>query len=349
MSPASNSSSHAHTSDFSRDIPIWFIASRAVIVFVIMLWGVIGNGLVLLVYRRDKKQSGAVYIIIFAALDLIACVVMLPQYPIFELAQTYDYHLVDAEWLKAEGRLLWLAYVFVQVTMALDQFLAVFYPFKHTKLRSALNRAMLALFVGLVTLFWLLQYVLPVLVIYQHVYILVFAFVCGMITLLTVYPAVALKLYRQGRAIRPSNSRVRVAIKLQSAAVSVARGTAAGTGTCGTAAGQVRGAVAATANAVPTSRTAEAASLAAATQTQNKVAGGAARRAMHVQAMKIYTSLFIVFLVSFWPLVAASQMQNKLIGYLYYINHTANPVIYYCFVEKFRHSVKEYWRRLIGR
>ena len=164
------------------------------------------------------------------------------------------------------------------------------------KLRSALNRAMLALFVGLVTLFWLLQYVLPVLVIYQHVYILVFAFVCGMITLLTVYPAVALKLYRQGRAIRPSNSRVSVAIKLQSAAVSVARGTAAG---------QVRGAVAATANAVPTSRTAEAASLAAATQTQNKVAG-AARRAMHVQAMKIYTSLFIVLLISFWRLVAAA-------------------------------------------
>ena len=81
-----------------------------------MLWGVIGNGLVLLVYRRDKKQSGAVYIIIFAVLDLIACVVMLPQYPIYELAETYDYHLVDPEWLKAEGRLLWLTYVFVQVT-----------------------------------------------------------------------------------------------------------------------------------------------------------------------------------------------------------------------------------------
>ena len=70
---------------------------------------------------------------------------------------------------------------------------------------------------------------------------------------------------------------------------------------------------------------------------------------MHVQAMKIYTSLFVVFLVSFWPLVAAARMHNKLIGYLYCMNHTLNPVIYYCFVEKFRQSVKEYWRRLIGR
>ena len=85
------------------------------------------------------------------------------------IAQTYDYHLVDAEWLKAQGRPQCLCYLFVQVTMPLDQFLAVFYLFKHIKLRSVLNRAMLALFVGLVTLFWLLQYVLPVLVIYQHI------------------------------------------------------------------------------------------------------------------------------------------------------------------------------------
>ena len=65
--------------------------------------------------------------------------------------------------------------------------------------------------------------------------------------------------------------------------------------------------------------------------------------------MKIYTSLFVVFLVSFWPLVAAARMHNKLIGYLYCMNHTLNPVIYYCFVEKFRQSVKEYWRRLTRR
>ena len=70
---------------------------------------------------------------------------------------------------------------------------------------------------------------------------------------------------------------------------------------------------------------------------------------MHIQAMKIYTSLFVMFLVSFWPLVAASLMQDKMIGYIYYINHTVNPVIYYCFVEKFRQSVKEYWRHLTAR
>ena len=233
-----------------------------------MLCGVIGNVLVLLVYRRDKKQSGAVYIITFAVLDLIACVVILPQYPMYELAETYEYHLADPEWLKAEGRLLWLAYVFVQVTMALDQFLAVFYPFKHMKLRSALNRAMLALFAGFLALFCLMRYVLPVLVLNQHFYVLAFAFLSGMITLLSVYPAVALKLYRQGRIKRPSNSRISAVIELQTAASAGTRDVAgtgtrgvAGTGTRGAAGTGTRGATTA-----PTSRTAEVASQATATQ-----------------------------------------------------------------------------------
>ena len=87
MSTGSNASSPTESNYFNGDVSIWLIASRAVIVFLFMLCGVIGNGLVLLVYRRDmQKQSGAVYIIIiFAVLDLIACVVMLPQYPILEL------------------------------------------------------------------------------------------------------------------------------------------------------------------------------------------------------------------------------------------------------------------------
>ena len=361
MSTGSNASGQTDSSDFSRAIPIWFIASRAVIVFLIMLCGVIGNGLVLLVYRRDmQKQSGAVYIITFAVLDIIVCVVLLPQYPIYELAETYDYHLVDAELLKAEGRLQCLCYLFVQVTMALDQFLAVFYPFRHMKLRSTLNKGMLVVFVVLVTLIGLLRYVLPVLVVYQHFYVLIVAFLSSMLILLAVYPAVALKLYRQGRAIRPSNSRISAAIELQTAA-SVAKGTglhgaAAGTGT-GCAAGigthgaaaeaERRDASPAAADAVRASRNAGVASQATA-QTQHKVSA-TARRAMHVQAMKIYTSLFVVFLISFWPLAAAAQMQDKMIGYLYYMNHTVNPIIYYCFVAKFRQSVKEYWRRLTAR
>ena len=152
----------------------------------IILCGVIGNGLVLLVYRRDmQKQSGDIYIIIFAALNMVSCVVILPQYSIHELAQTYDYHLIDPEWLEAAGRLLWLAYVFVQVTMALDQFLAVFYPFKHMKLRSALNKYMLLVFVVLFTFIGLLRYMLSAPVVYQHLYLMAFALVSGVITLLT--------------------------------------------------------------------------------------------------------------------------------------------------------------------
>ena len=73
------------------------------------------------------------------------------------------------------------------------------------------------------------------------------------------------------------------------------------------------------------------------------------QRAMHIQALKIYTSVFLLFFVSYFSLVIWRAFDIKWMIYFYYINHTLNPVIYYCFVEKFRTSVKEYWARLTAR
>ena len=67
---------------------------------------------------------------------------------------------------------------------------------------------------------------------------------------------------------------------------------------------------------------------------------------MHLQALKIYTSIFVTFVVAYLVFIVAAVLLSPWLGYGYYINHTANPVIYYCFVKKFRKSVKEYWRRL---
>ena len=69
---------------------------------------------------------------------------------------------------------------------------------------------------------------------------------------------------------------------------------------------------------------------------------------MHIQALKIYTSIFLAFVAAYLMFVA-SAVSLSICGLAMattYINHTVNPVIYYCFIEKFRNSVKEYWRRL---
>ena len=70
---------------------------------------------------------------------------------------------------------------------------------------------------------------------------------------------------------------------------------------------------------------------------------------MHIQALKIYTAIFLVFVLTNATAVALGVLKIRYFVYVYNMKHLANPVIYYCFVEKFRNSVKEYWRRLTGR
>ena len=67
---------------------------------------------------------------------------------------------------------------------------------------------------------------------------------------------------------------------------------------------------------------------------------------MHVQALKIYTAIFLVFVLGNSMIIALGVLQIRYIVYVYNMKHLANPVIYYCFVKKFRQSVNEYWRRL---
>ena len=56
-----------------------FILTRVVAVLVIMFLGIVGNGFVLNFYGRNKKMSGQVYILAMAVIDLVSCVVILPQ------------------------------------------------------------------------------------------------------------------------------------------------------------------------------------------------------------------------------------------------------------------------------
>ena len=140
--------------------------------------------------------------------------------------------------------------------------------------------------------------------------LITFVFLISLLVLLGTYPAVALKLYKQGRSVGLYNNRLKA----------------------GTVPRQAAGHASAT----------EAANK---TATQAKTAA-ASKRAMHIQALKIYTSIFLAFVVAYLMFVVSAVSLSMWPGYGYYINHTANPVIYFCFVEKFRNSVKEYWRRL---
>ena len=106
---------------FFRDIPVWVIAAKIQVSFLILITGVVGNGFVLWFYGKNKKLTGQVYILALAVIDLVCCVFLLPQVPLNELGFFDDIH----SWQTVEYILITtlqiLASFGVQATiMALD-------------------------------------------------------------------------------------------------------------------------------------------------------------------------------------------------------------------------------------
>ena len=298
----------------NEPIGIWFVATRVTVVLLLMLAGILGNCLVLTIYGRDKKQVEAVYIIALALLDLFSCVFLLPQVPISELSVNSDWSLkvVMDKVYRTLSASCYYAYLFVQVAMALDQFIAVFRPFKYTRMRKKLNWWLFS--VGaLIIVIQISALIQPSNTIYR-ISLAFFVIILSMCfaTLIGAYTATALKLYVQRRAIRPQTQRTDDIV--------------------------LRAVTQATDAATTAQELARA-----------EPAPPGKKRAMHIQALKIYTAILLVFVVTNLASAAIALLGMKWLTYVGYVSRTAaHPVIYYCFVEKFRSSVKEYWHRLTG-
>ena len=285
-----------------------FIASRAVIVSFFVVLGVVGNGFVLKFYGKNKKLTGQVYILALAVIDLVACVVILPQMPLLGLQVKKELSAVIHFTLAVQNILQGLSFFGVQVTMALDQFIAVFWPFKQARLRQSLKRSAIAVGGVLLVLCISLVSAFQVLNASDDKYALVF-FVLGVVSLAVLfvtYTTTAYKLYRQNAIIRPQPQ-----IQLQKIE-----------------------------NHAPDNTN----------QPQPTSSDSASTTSMHVRAMKIYTAILLQFLLA----SIVSQLVITVFGqlwmvYFFYINHIGNPVIYYCFVPKFREGVKKHARAFFHR
>ena len=187
----------------------------------------------------------------------------------------------------------------VQVTMALDQFIAVIWPFKHARLKKYLNRAMLSLAAILLLLLPILVSIFIALSMSKNGIVSVYAalaMVC-LCALFIIYPATAYKLYRQSTTIRPQTQ-----IQLRK------RDTQSQDNT---------------------------------NQPQPTSCDSESTTSMHVRALKIYTAILLQFMfASVVTNVGVTVFDYRWMCYFYFVNHIGNPVIYYCFVPKFREGVK---------
>ena len=180
--------------------------------------------------------------------------------------------------------------------MALDQLMAVFWPFTHVRLRRNLNRVMFAVvgvLLGVLAVYAVVLVVLEAPPDYFRITYMIMGLVCVGV-LLVVYPTTAYKLYRRSLSVQPKPQ--------------------------------------------PRQR-----SGGLATQNKRKTSNLdlVPKGRMHVQALKIYSAILLQFMLSTLFCVVGDVVFNqRWVVYVFFFNHIGNPVIYYCFVPKFRESVK---------
>ena len=79
----------------------------------------------------------------------------------------------------------------------------------------------------------------------------------------------------------------------------------------------------------------------------------ASKREMHIQALKIYGSIFVLFAFSvtiFSLVIILAREKHKSAAslfFIYFLNHVGNPVIYYALIDTFRREVNAYFRRVL--
>ena len=173
-----------------------WITSRVLVVGVLFIGGTVGNGLVLKIFYKEKTYASKIYIIAMAWIDLLGCCTTLVQLPFFEA------HLMPKEVYMAEAIVVVQAYLFVQLAMVFDRLFAVFLPFKFIKMRRKTNTVLAVLFCVVHVAIQTMEHILK-----QRVYVVAVILAIKVILLglmIISYPAMAIKLWKQSRRIKPT-------------------------------------------------------------------------------------------------------------------------------------------------
>ena len=193
----------ANTRDASTSTD--WIASRVVIIVLFATFGILGNGLVIRICRREKSGSkkapscgSQLYILAMAWIDLTGCMLLLPQTPFWELGVLPNVaHAVQNVLVKN-------AYLFVQLAMTFDRIFAVFRPHEFLQMRRRTNRALAVLFLLQQLTIYTSMTVNATTSTTNYIGVTVHAmtFALGLVTMLVAYPAIAARLYSQNRHVR---------------------------------------------------------------------------------------------------------------------------------------------------
>ena len=278
-----------------------YVIPRIAAVSFFLITGIVGNGIVLKIYHKEKKQASKIYIIALAWIDLLGCVVILPQVLVWQ-SRVFPIESPFTYLYFAEVIIQKQSYLFVQIAMVLDRIFAVFKPHSFNEMRRKTNKTLVVVFImtqavsqSAAILFNITHRVVYG-VVMTLAYITPFPF--GFTLMLVAYPAIAMKLWKQSRRIKP------------------------------TAANQQNQPSAATGN--PNKVISE---------TQQRTKHHVKTLKLYVAVLALFLVTFVTAMILSLG-DSKLNMKYSWLSYIYYFNSIGNPFIYYIFNEKFRDDVK---------
>ena len=147
-----------------------------------------------------KTLTGRSFVILLAVVDLLCCVIILPQVPLWELG------FIDVVYVS-QVLVQVLVHLFIQVAMTLDRVFAVFTPFRYQQYRRT-SRTCLAVLATFIIIG--LQIKLVVERIFQidagdYIGRATFfvTYTIGVLVIFTSYPVLAMRLFRMKRKVAP--------------------------------------------------------------------------------------------------------------------------------------------------
>ena len=191
--------------------------TRIVFVTFFVVLGALGNGLVLLIYGRNKRMPARWFVVILAVTDFYSSVVLMPQ--VLVVMETDFEHVTAVEIVITQVLIVELSYILVTMTMALDRVIAVFAPFTYTNNRRRLITVMCACACVLFVLTLCSSTAImtthdDTVVLLRQIRSRTFMtiYAIGLVVVTCVYPVIAWKLRNQGRQIRPYNNQRRATV-----------------------------------------------------------------------------------------------------------------------------------------
>ena len=270
---------------------------HAIAVTFFFTFGVVGNSIVIHIYRRKAANYvGNLYLILIAVVDIFACCVTLPFYPFLEYLHSDPFLIALRKLFFLLENLIRMTYFYILLIMAIERYLAVFRPFTFRQIRRKMQHIALGIYFFEVGHCLLITFNVTPFSVALVLGLFTFGCVIMMIGTMLSYVAISIKL------VKMSHKQPKIKPIQHTNSTNFSNSDA------------------------------------------TKEPTNASNHSREAVSVKLAVALFIMMIICLTPLTFSFAFENFHLAYICYINHIANPWVYFIINPTFRSDVRNMFK-----